>query len=189
MTFGELLAALLGWLGDFIEWIISFVPKYVIIRCNEKMIKFPASKNAIEKGPGIYWYWPIVTEVYRIFTARHTLEVEYMTLETLDELPIVIGLVMTVHITNATKYIVENVDAEDGIVEVASGTLRDIVMENDWNSLVHAADDGKRLNQKLTRRLGESLKKFGIKVESARPTDQVRVRAAYRFFGNTPIEE
>lgn len=187
-SFGELLNALLGWMGEIVEWIISFIPRYEIIRINQRGVKFVFGNDAIELDPGLHWYWPWCTEIHVLTVVRDPIEIEPLTLVTKDKVLITIGLIVTIHITDVITYYVDNVNPDKGIKEVAAGTLRDIVIDSNWEDLCKTADDGKMLEKRLSGKMGKALEKFGVEVESTRPTDQAPIRAALRLFGDIITE-
>lgn len=186
MTFGELVAQLFGWLGEFIEWLMSWVPRYTIVQYNERGVKYVRGKKPTELLPGIRWYWPITTDIEKHHTNRSVVNVAPLTINTKDGKPCVIGMVVTGHITDVLKYEVENLDADESMAEVARAGLRNIVTEHRWEELGAQAEEGNRLEKKLTKRMGDALQKFGFTVESCRPTDQVLVPYVVRAFGVNP---
>lgn len=182
-TFGEFLNLLVGWLGDFVRWLISFVPRYIIIHVNQVGVKYTRGRPASELGSGVHWYWPWQTTIRVLFTARDLLTIPSISIETSDDIAVQVGAVLTYHISNAVKYEVENFEAAQNMAEVAQGALRNIVTTHTWKELSARAEEGSRLEGKLARRMQEDLSKFGVTVESVRPTDQVRLASANRVFG------
>lgn len=185
MTFGELLGALLGWLGNFVEWIFGWVPIYQIVQVNERGVKYPRGQEAIELEPGIHWFVPNLSQVVRHHVSRCVLYVEPLSLETADEMPqrVQVGAVLTYHIVDVLAYEVENFDADESMAEVAQGALQDIVTGSRWDELKGQTGEGTRLGNKLAGRMGKALAKFGVEVESCRPTDMIRLGRAIRIFG------
>lgn len=183
MTFGELIAQLIGWLGDFIQFIISFCPRITIIRYNEAGVAYPGGKDPFKLEPGIHWYWPWRTKVVRHEVNRFTLPIEPIPLETEDGVKVEIGMVVTYSIKDVLAYEVENFDPDDNIRETAEGELCSIVRAHSWAELSANSEEGSRLETKLRRRMGKALEKFGVQVESCRPNAQVRLRGALHVFG------
>jgi len=183
MALFEVVSAVFGWFGELVEWLVSLVPRYVIIRCNEVGVRYWLGGRPRELGPGLHWYWPWCTEVNRHHANRMTLDLDGLSLETSDAVPVQVGLIVTYHLVDVIKYEVENFEPDEGMAEVAQGALRDIVAEHTWRDLSAKTEEGSRLEQKLARRMGTALDRFGVRVESCRPTDQVRLRGAFRLFG------
>lgn len=183
MTFGELLAQMLGWLGEFIQWILEWIPRYEIIRFNERGVKYTSGRKPKQLNPGIRWYWPLVSEIVLHEVARMVVNVTPLTLETKDGKPATVGMVVTGHIVDIVRYEVENADADESMAEVARAGLREIVTGHTWEELCSPAAEGSRLESKLANRMNKALARFGFEVESCRPTDQVRVGTVARLFG------
>lgn len=185
MTFGELLGALLGWLGDFVQWLFNWVPRYMIVQINERGVKYPRGKGAVELQPGVHFYVPNLTEVVKHHVSRCVLYVEPLSLETADEPPkrVQVGAVLTYHVTDILTYEVDNYDADESMHEVAQGALQDIITNSKWKELQGQTGEGTRLGNKLAGRMGKALEKFGVQVESCRPTDMVSLDRAFRLFG------
>lgn len=185
MTLGELLGALLGWLGNFVEWLFRWIPIYVIVQVNERGVKYPRGQDAIELDPGIHWYIPNLTEVVKHHVSRCVLYIEPLSLETGDEPSkrVQVGAVLTYHVTDVLTYEVENYDADESMHEVAQGALQDIITNAKWTELQGQTGEGTRLGNKLAGRMGKALEKFGVAVESCRPTDMVTLDTTQRVFG------
>jgi regulator of protease activity HflC (stomatin/prohibitin superfamily) len=182
MAFGEVLSALLGWLGDFVQWVFNWVPRYVLVYYNERAVKYVRGKDPVVLEPGIRWYVAATTLVVKHTTQRCTLQVATTSLETKDGQAVQIGLVLTYHIKDVYVFEVENDDPEENMAVVAEGSLRDIVLEHSWEDLAQRADEGSRFEGKLKNRLEKALQKFGVEVETARPTDQIRLDRSFRLF-------
>lgn len=183
MTFGELLGSLLGWLGVFVEWVFDWVPRYEIVQYNERGVKYPRGKKPYELLPGVHWYVPNLDEIETHHISRMVLNVASLPLETDDDRRVEVGLVLTYHIVDVLRFEVENFQADDNIAEAAQGALRDIVTSHTWAALEADTEEGTRLGGKLTRRMGKALEKFGVEVESCRPTEQITLDGAIRHFG------
>lgn len=185
MTLGELLGALLGWLGDFVQWLFNWVPRYIIVQVNERGVKYPRGQEAVELEPGIHWFIPNLTQMVKHHVSRCVLYIDPLSLETDDEPPrrVQVGAVLTYHITDILTYEVENYDAAESMHEVAQGALQDIITGSKWEDLRGQTGEGTRLGNKLAGRMGKTLEKFGVEVESCRPTDMVSLDRAFRLFG------
>lgn len=183
MTFGELIGALFGWLGGFVEWVFDWIPRYYIVQWNERGVKYHRGKNPKQLKNGLHWYIPNLDDMEKHHVSRCVLPIEPLSLETSDGIQVQVGMVLTYHIVDVLKYEVENYDADDSMSEVAQGELQDIVTSSAWDELKGSTGEGTRLGGKLTRRMGKALEKFGVEVESCRPTDQIRLSRALRFFG------
>lgn len=221
-SLGELIGALLGWLGEFVQWIFGWVPNYEIIQWNERGVKYPAGRRPFELSPdrracptwlrwlllrnvlpggrrlhifptrwllpvvrmrGLHWYCPNLSEIEKHHISRMVLSVESLPLETADGKQCEVGMVLTYFISDVVRFEVENFDADESIAEAAQGAMQDIVTASTWDELQGNTAEGTRLGNKLALRMNKALEKFGIEVESCRPTEQIGLRAAFRQFG------
>lgn len=188
MTFGELVGAIFGWLGNFVEWIFDWVPVYEIVQFNERGVKYHRGQKPRELKPGVHWYVPNLDDIEKHHMSRMVLTIESLPLETFgtEEEPsrrVEVGMVLTYHIVDVYRFEVENYEADDSIAEAAQGALQDIVTKHTWSALDGDTDEGTRLGGKLARRMGKALDKFGIEVESCRPTEQITLDNVTRHFG------
>ena len=140
---------------------------------------------------GMHWYVPNTTEINTHHINRCVLRIESMSLETADDPPqqIQIGMVLTYHIVDVLKYEVENYDADESMSDVAEAGLRNIVTEMTVSQLRQVARESGRFEKMLAKRMQETLGKFGVEVETARPSDQVKLRQAMRLFGVEMVAE
>lgn len=184
MTFGDLVAALLGWLGEFVTWALSFVPRYRIIRCDQLGVRKVAGKMATAVVPGVHWYWPWCTEIEALWVQRQSILVPPVPAETCDRIPMEVGCAVVYRIVDPVQYRVENFDADENIGEVARAGLKEIVNEHTFDQLQSPAQEGSRFGDKLARRMGASLKVFGVDVIECRPTHQVRLNRTFRIFSD-----
>ena len=136
MTLSELIGQLLGWVGEFVAWIISWVPHYDYVRCNQRGVKYTRGKEAVELLPGTHWYIPAMTDIVTHFVRLQVLTVEDLSLETADGVAVEVGMVCTMRIVDVLKYEVENLDADENMAEAAQAAVRDVVMGNTWEMLV-----------------------------------------------------
>lgn len=183
MTLSEILGQLLGWVGDLVEWVISFVPRYEIIRWNQAGVRYARGTFPSRLGPGLAWYIPALTDIQVHYTNKRVLNVADLSLETADGIAVQVGMVCTYKIVSILKYEADNYEAEDSMSEAAQAAVRDVVMEHTWEELAKSTEPGSRLEGKLRTRLGKVLDQYGVEVIRCRPTDQVRLRGAFRVFG------
>lgn len=183
MTFAELLSALLGWLGEFVKFVFSFVPRIRIIKCNQKGVRYCRGDIAEEVNSGVHWYWPWCTEIVVHWTARDCFQVPPISVETKDGIRIAVGVSVPYQIIDVVKYDAENTNADQNIIEAAQAGLRDIVTAHTLVELSAAATEDSRFGGKLARRMGKDLEPFGVQVLACRPTDMVRIDRVFRHFG------
>ena len=119
---------LLASFNQFIQLLVSFIPRFTVVRKTDRGVKFVRGKKVKVLEPGLRWYWPLVTEIEVVNVQRQVLKLPVQTLYTSDEKTVIAGGVVVYSIEDIYKYLVENYDAEDSIAEVAAACLRDIVI-------------------------------------------------------------
>lgn len=186
-TAAQLMSELLGWLGQFITFILSFVPRVGIVPFNKRGVRYVRGREPAPVEPGLFWYWPWCTTVVQHFVCRDVLNLPAITVETKDGVTVAVGGVLVYHITDVVAFDCDNIDAEVNLVQAAVGILRDAVSELQWDQLRKDASDGSRLGAMLHRRMDEPLRRFGITVESCRFDDLARVGSVIRHFGAAPL--
>lgn len=183
MTLGDLIAALLGWLGDFVRFVFSFVPRIAIIRCNQVGVRTVRGEQAERIEPGVWWYWPWCTEIVELYTSRQSFLVPPISVESSDGEKLSIACAVVYRIVDPIRYWIENFDADQNMGEVAMAGLREIATSHKASELAGGTQEDTRLGSKLARRMGKDLEPFGVEVLACRPTDQVRLDFAGRLFG------
>ena len=183
MTFAELISALLGWLGEFVKFVFSFVPRICIIKCNQRGVRYLRGTDADELPPGVHWYWPWCTDIVVHWVARDCFTVPAISVETKDGIRIAVGVSTPFYISNVVRYDAENTHADQNMIEAAQAGVRDIVTAHTLAELSLAATEDSRFGGKLARRMGKDLEPLGVTVLACRPTDMVRIDRVYRVFG------
>jgi hypothetical protein len=187
VTFGELLANLLGWLGDFIQWVFGWVPRYFLVHWDELGVKRPRGNEPRELRPGVHWYVPNLDKMVKHYSSRCVLRVGSQPLETADGVKVEIGLTIVYRIRDIVTFETANFDAEDSMDEVAQGALASLVNLHDWKGLCAKWDDDSHLGKRLRRKMDNALADYGVEVLSVRPAGQVRLGdGAIRVFGFAP---
>lgn len=161
-----MLDAAFGWIGDLVSALAQFIPRLQLVRATERGIKFTRS-YAREAGPGLHWWWPAVTEFEIYPVVRQVKSLPEQKLQTRDGATFVVDAVMVFEISDLTKFMVENFDAEDSLQELAQGAVLNVIMTLTAEEL---RDPEKRdeTNKRLTSEVKRSLRGFGVSVEKLR---------------------
>ncbi|MCP3980813.1 MAG: hypothetical protein GY716_16045 [bacterium] len=179
---GEFLSALLGPLIQLVELIVSCIPHFEIVRCNEAGVRYTRGEDAKRVGPGVRWYLPVIQDIETHHTCDQVLTVTEQTFETKDEKQVTVALVVVYAIVDVLRYEVDNLDADEGIGEAAAGGLRQLVAENTLEDLRRTT----RHRALVVEKLQSELDRFGVEVRVARLTDCAVMGLAHgavRIFG------
>ena len=161
--------AALGWIGEFVRWLVAWLPHVGICRATHGGVKFVRGKNVREIKPGLYVWWPITTEIETIPTARQTIDLSAQRLITKDGKVVLIDLVIVYVVEDVVKALVDTADVDDTAADVAREAATQIVTENEYERLrrLIAAE----VSTELTRKCRTALKPFGLYVEKVRAGD------------------
>lgn len=164
-----------GWLGELISWLAAWFPRLLIIDANYRGIAFVRGKHIKEMGPGLHIYWPLVTHVQLAPVARQVVNLANQVLVTRDNITVLCSGVVVFTIVDVKKYVVENFDTSESIVEVALSSIRDVVLTKTFKEIQNgrtiAVETLSDLDQELTDECRDTLESFGIEVVSAKLND------------------
>lgn len=159
-------------LGQVLQTLINFFPRLKIIPVWMSVILFVRGKNVkVYNGgeTGLVWYWPLWTTYFQCATNRQVLDLNEEPVMTSDGKSCLVAGVITYNVADPYKYLVENYDADENIAEVASASLRAVVIQNEFE---HIQDSEYRddIEETLTEECADILKDFGVVVERVRIT-------------------
>ena len=181
MSFGTVIAQLIGWLGELVEWILDWVPRMEVIPSDELGVIQVLGRTPRRLDPGVHWYVPATSEITTCHSTTSVMGIRSLALETQDGVAVQVGGVLVYHIEDPVVYIARNYNAEDSLHEVALAAFREAVQCSTWEELT---DEGEStFDVVLPSRMAESLARFGVVVESVSPTDTVRLDTVNRHFG------
>lgn len=168
-------------LGNCLETIIKLLPRLIIIRATCGGVKWVHGKKVVGLGPGLHVYWPIVSIVEQIVTARQTLNLPTQVLTTKDRRSVVVGGLVVYRIVDVVQAIGErNFDVDDTARDVCMAALMEVVSDMTFDELLGNPKD---VSIKLKRQARKSLRRFGVGVVNAFLTDLSQCRT-YRFIGD-----
>jgi regulator of protease activity HflC (stomatin/prohibitin superfamily) len=181
MTFGEVMAQLVGWVGQLVDWTLSWIPRMEVIPSDELGVKQVAGREPVELRPGIHWYVPAVSSITLCHSTTSVMGIRSLALETQDGVAVQVGGVLVYRITDAVTYCARNYNAEDSLHEVVMAGFREAVQCSTWEELVD--ENETTFDQVLPQRVAESVARFGVEVLNVQPTDLVRLDSVNRHFG------
>jgi len=181
MTFGEVLAQLIGWLGNLVDWVLSWFPRMIVLPSDEVAVKQVAGREPVRLDPGIHWIIPAITDVTGVHTSTCVMGIRSLALETQDGVAVQVGGVLVYRVTDPVAYIAKNYNAEDSLHEVAMAGFREAVQCSTWEELTD--ENETTFDQVLPARVSDGVARFGVEVLNVAPTDLVRLDTVNRHFG------
>lgn len=151
----------LSWLSETMNALRSFFPRREIVRNTHKGVKWSLWRRPREVKPGVRWYWPLITDMEVIPTARQTLGLAVQNLTTKDGKTVVVGGVVVYSIRDVLLAIGEkNYDVDDTVAEISRAAIVTVVSK--WN-----LQDPGNIETELTKECRRRLRQFGVSVHRA----------------------
>lgn len=162
-----------AWIGDLVAWFAALIPRWGICKATHGGVKFVRGANVKPIAPGIYWYWPAVTEVVLYPTARQSYAVSPQSLTTRDGKTVLISVVLVATIVDVVKALGQSWDVDDVVTEVGGAAAVELIGRRTWRELKSGLSDG-RFSTELERRTRRLLRPYGVRVLRGRVTDCAR---------------
>lgn len=178
--------AALGWIGQLIQWFGMFIPRRVIIPTTHAGVKWVLGNKVVPLGPGIHFYWPIVTELTTYPTARQATDLRTQTLMTTDGKTIAVGGMIVYEIRDIEAILAHTYDPEQTIKDIALSAIHDVLVTMSADELKLETELG-TLSLRLRRRVRKELTKYGVKVLKVALTDFAFTRV-YKVIQSTSQE-
>jgi len=160
--------AAFAWLGQLMSCIGSFIPTWEHVEYTELAILIKRGRHVRELKPGIYWYWPFWSVVYKIACVRQTINLPTQALTTEDSQRIVVGGMVRYEITNGIQALAETHEIETAIRDESLAIICEFVTGNKFSTI---EKNRSQTNTNLTFKIRSALKPYGVYVQRAQLTD------------------
>jgi regulator of protease activity HflC (stomatin/prohibitin superfamily) len=125
---------------------------------------------------GLNWKIPFFDKIWVTPVITQTVNLSPQTLTTLDERSVVLTSIVRYHVFNVQSFLLNVMHANDVLVDMTQGIIRDIVETTNWNDLVELTDI-------VTPAVNDEVTKWGIKVEAVKFPDLGEIKT-YRIIGD-----
>ena len=132
-----------------------------ITRQYERAVVFRFGKLLGERGPGLFVIIPFVDRIVRVDLRVRELDVPKQTVISSDNVSLDVDAVIYFKVTDSCKAIVEVEDYESATALLAQTTLRDVLGQNELDSILSERD---RLNKSVQELLDVATDPWGMKV-------------------------
>lgn len=180
------------WLAEFLYWIARWFPHLFIVRATHSAVKFKRGKHVVTCGPGLHFWWPLVTQVILLPTVRQTANLPTQVILIGSGQPLVVSGVVVYEVRNVEKALGRSWDVDDTIEDLALTGILETLAGQPLEDLVTDLRSG-GLSQTLTLALRKQLRPFGVYVQHAGLTDFSIARAVHLTGGTEgapiPTEE
>ena len=168
--------AAFSWLGQVFEAILLLFPRVAIIRATHGGVKWRCGSKVIALAPGLHIWWPLISEIEILPTARQTHNVPTQVLTTRDNKKAVIGIVVVYRINNVILAFGQlNWDVDTTVNDIAQAAVVSVIAQYTFVELLEKLGSDK-MNCLLTQAAKKELDKFGVAVQQAKITDFAECR-------------
>lgn len=133
-----------------------------VTRQYERAVSFRFGKLDRLRGPGIFGIIPFVDRIVRVDLRVKQLDVPKQTIVTRDNISVDVDAIIYYHVTDASRAIVEVEDYEAATALIAQTTLRDVLGQNELDTILSARDT---LNQEIQGALEIVTVPWGVQVD------------------------
>jgi regulator of protease activity HflC (stomatin/prohibitin superfamily) len=163
-----------GWIGQIFQTLLRFFPWLVIVPATSGGVAFVHGHRIKVWGPGLHWYWPLVTTYKTIMTVRQTQRIQSKVIMTKDLKTVTVGALVTYYIDDVVSALAKIADLPSDIIERSQGAILALVSERTMEEIQR---DRVAFNQALTARMGEALNGYGVQVLQAQLSEFAPCRA------------
>jgi regulator of protease activity HflC (stomatin/prohibitin superfamily) len=132
-----------------------------VVRQYERAVVFRLGKIKKEREPGLFALIPFADKMVRVDMRVRELDVPKQTVISLDNVTLEVDAVIYYKVVDATRAIVEVEDFEAATLLLAQTTLRDILGQNELDTILSDRDD---LNKKIKEILDATTGPWGMHV-------------------------
>lgn len=118
---------MLEWIKAAFDAITCFVPRFQRVPPNQSYIKWKNCKTPEFHTNGIFWYWPLVSEVEYVDIRSETFVSMTQSLMTADFISLSVRTSMTVKILDPIRAVTDNSDHHDKMADLQLGVVSDAV--------------------------------------------------------------
>lgn len=169
------------WLGQLIEWFGKWIPRLGICRSTHRGVRFRNGKILKEIKPGLYIYWPLVTEVEIKPIARQTVDIPTQVLTTKDEETVAVSTVLVYEIADIVTAVGSVWDVDSTIMELSGNAVVEAVLSRTMDELREELTT--KVRSEMTRKTRSILRPYGINVIDTR-FDHFAPTIVLRIFGD-----
>lgn len=153
----------LAWIGQIVEWVGQFIPRWVILNTTEGAVKYVRGSRAVALGPGIWWYWPVTTKIEEYPTAFQADRLQTQTIVTTDDKVIVVGGMISYKVSDILPLVSQTHSALTTVANLALTAVHDVCCKMSWEELKGEQRKG-TLDTKLRNAAKRLLSPYGVEV-------------------------
>lgn len=163
------MAEVFGWLRDLFGFMARCIPHLGLVRATHCGVKFRRGKQVKVLEPGLFFWWPLVTEIELIPAARQTINLPPQVLVTRDGRSVVIGAMVVFRVVNARKALASTYDFAGTIHDEVMAAITTSITQRRLSDLLE--DFPEVLPSQLTHCASEALGEYGVEIIHCTLTD------------------
>jgi len=143
-------------LTKLFDLLFGWIPRFTIIDPNEAGIKLSCGKYVGDRGPGLHWYWPIISDVRSVNVTTQEINLANQLIDGVGASGVIWYVIFNVHdaLLNVQDYDAALPDAAMGILAA------------------HIGEPLSELRKSVKDELNETAEMWGIKVIDVTITDR-----------------
>jgi regulator of protease activity HflC (stomatin/prohibitin superfamily) len=114
-------------------------------------------------GPGLCWYWPLVTDFVEYPTARQPINLETQMIETADGLTLGVGGFIVYEVRDLLPLVAQTYSPDETVRDLALTVIHDVICRKTRDEVRTAQRSGD-LDKELRREAASELSKYGVRV-------------------------
>ena len=155
------------WLREFISKLFSWLPRLYYITPDAGGIRITLGKYYKLKGPGWYFYWPIIHEMSVISVMPQVKDLRGQSLFTKDMENVLISGAITYKVIDASKAILAVQDYDKSLMTVALGIIAEFIASKTKQECMDIC----ALKDEILKGLREEASGWGLKIMKVAITD------------------
>lgn len=164
---------MLEWIPAFFEKATAWCPRFQKVPPTFRFVKWSNCGEGTVHGPGLVWYWPLVTETEDVDVRWQSTVTHVQSLTMADGCPVSARCLTVWRVDDALTAIGENTDYSDRAAEISQSCVVDVLGKASTEML----RDVMMLNMMVTVAIREELEPMGLEVEKSKFTELVAAPA------------
>ncbi len=157
----------MNWLKELIDKLFAWLPRLYYINPDEGGVRITLGKYYKTKGPGWYFYWPIIHQMCVIAVMPQVKDLRGQSLFTKDMENVLISGAVTYRIIDVSKTILAVQDYDKSLMNTALGTITEFVTSKTKEECMNIT----ALKDEIRKGLREEASGWGLKIMKIAITD------------------
>lgn len=155
------------WLVSLVKFLTAWIPQYEKVPPTFRMVKWSRCREGSLHGPGIVWYWPMVTEIDHVDIRWKSCVTHVQSITMSDGTQVSVRAMTLWRPSDPLKAVQENEDHADRVAETSLCCVVDVLNPLTKDLLC----EGRVLNEALTQETRTQLAECGIEILRSKFTE------------------